>query len=39
MKTIYPGAGHAFLRTREPAESAAAAWRDIVGFLEKELGR
>lgn len=38
VKTIYPGAGHAFLRTREPAESAAAAWGDIVRFLVKELG-
>jgi carboxymethylenebutenolidase len=38
VKTIYPGAGHAFLRTREPPESAAKAWRDVVRFLEKELG-
>lgn len=38
-KTIYPGAGHAFLRTGEPAESAAAAWQDILRFLEKELRR
>ena len=37
-KAIYPGAGHAFLRTGEPAESARAAWGDILRFLEKELG-
>ena len=36
-KTTYPGAGHAFLRTREPADVADGAWRDIIGFLEKEL--
>lgn len=38
-RTIYPGTGHGFLRTREPGDVAAGAWRDIVGFLETELGR
>jgi len=37
--TIYPGTGHGFLRTGEPAGVAAGAWGDIVGFLEKELGK
>jgi carboxymethylenebutenolidase len=37
-KTIYPGTGHGFLRTREPADVAAGAWRDVVGFLRAELG-
>ncbi|MDH3496696.1 MAG: dienelactone hydrolase family protein [Gemmatimonadota bacterium] len=36
-KTIYPGTGHGFLRTREPADVTAGAWRDIVGFLRAEL--
>jgi carboxymethylenebutenolidase len=38
-KTVYPGTGHGFLRTREPADVAAGAWGDIVRFLETELGR
>lgn len=37
--TIYPGAGHAFLRSREPPEAADAAWRDILGFLQGQLER
>jgi carboxymethylenebutenolidase len=36
-KTIYPGTGHGFLRTREPADVAAGAWRDVVTFLKAEL--
>jgi carboxymethylenebutenolidase len=36
-KTIYPGAGHGFLRTREPADVAARAWRDVVAFFKTEL--
>jgi carboxymethylenebutenolidase len=38
-RTIYPGTGHGFLRTREPADVAAGAWRDILGFFETELGK
>jgi carboxymethylenebutenolidase len=38
-KTIYPGTGHGFLRTREPADVAAGAWRDVIRFLETELGK
>ncbi len=38
-KTIYPGTGHGFLRTREPADVTAGAWRDIVRFLGAELQR
>jgi dienelactone hydrolase len=37
--TVYPGTGHGFLRTGEPADVAAGAWRDVVGFLAKELGK
>jgi carboxymethylenebutenolidase len=37
-KTVYPGAGHAFLRTREPAAEAERAWRDIVAFLATARG-
>jgi len=36
---IYPGTGHGFLRTREPAAVAAGAWSEIVGFLATELGK
>ena len=38
-KTIYPGTGHGFLRTRQPADVAAGAWRDVIRFLETELGK
>ena len=38
-RTIYPGTGHGFLRTREPAGVAAGAWKDVVRFLETELGK
>jgi carboxymethylenebutenolidase len=38
-KIIYPGTGHGFLRTREPADVSAGAWRDVVRFLETELGK
>jgi carboxymethylenebutenolidase len=38
-KTIYPGTGHGFLRTREPADVSAGAWQDVVRFLEVELGK
>jgi carboxymethylenebutenolidase len=36
--TIYPGTGHGFLRTSQPADIAAGAWKDVIGFLAKELG-
>jgi carboxymethylenebutenolidase len=38
-KTIYPGTGHGFLRTREPAAVAEGAWRDIVAFLREAVGK
>lgn len=38
-KTIYPGAGHGFLRTRQPTDVAGRAWSDIVGFLGEQLGK
>jgi carboxymethylenebutenolidase len=37
--TIYPGAGHGFLRTGEPPATAAKAWKDVVGFLRAALGK
>lgn len=36
--TIYPGVGHAFLRTREKPEVADSAWRDVIRFLTGSLG-
>jgi carboxymethylenebutenolidase len=38
-KTIYPGTGHGFLRTRLPADVAAGAWSDVIRFLKAELER
>jgi carboxymethylenebutenolidase len=38
-KTVYPGAGHGFLRTHEPAAVADGAWRDILAFLRQSVGR
>jgi carboxymethylenebutenolidase len=38
-KTVYPGAGHGFLRTREPAAVAEGAWRDILEFLRQSVGK
>jgi len=38
-KTVYPGAGHGFLRTREPAAVADEAWRDILAFLRQSVGK
>jgi carboxymethylenebutenolidase len=37
-KTIYPGAGHGFLRTREPAAVAEGAWKDVLTFLRENVG-
>jgi len=39
LHSVYPGTGHGFLRTREPADVTAGAWKDVLGFLEKEVGR
>ena len=36
--TIYPGAGHAFLRRGEPAAEIERAWEDVFAFLEEALG-
>ena len=35
--TIYPGAGHAFLRRGEPVQEVERAWRDIFAFLAAKL--
>lgn len=37
--TIYPGAGHAFLRRGEPEAEIERAWTDVFGFLEEAIGR
>lgn len=37
--TIYPGAGHAFLRRGEPAPEVERAWSDIFRFVRQEVGR
>jgi carboxymethylenebutenolidase len=37
--TIYPGVGHAFLRTRERPAVADSAWRAITAFLRESLER
>ncbi len=37
--TIYPGAGHAFLRRGEPAAQVERAWEDMARFLEAHLGK
>jgi carboxymethylenebutenolidase len=37
--TVYPGAGHGFLRTREPPAEAARAWQDILAFLGNTVGK
>lgn len=37
--TIYPGTGHAFLRTKDEPSQAERAWRDILSFLREQLGR
>ncbi len=37
--TIYPGVGHAFLRTRERPAVADSAWRDVISFLRASLER
>lgn len=37
--TIYPGAGHAFLRRGEPAEQVTLAWENVYAFLDQALGR
>jgi carboxymethylenebutenolidase len=38
-KAVYPGAGHGFLRTREPAAVADRAWQDILAFLRESVGK
>lgn len=35
--TIYPGAGHAFLRRGAPAAEVERAWRDVFRFLVEQL--
>ncbi len=37
--TVYPDAGHAFLRREEPAAQVERAWEDIFAFLAETLGR
>jgi carboxymethylenebutenolidase len=37
--TVYPGAGHGFLRTREPPAAADRAWQDILAFLRGTVGK
>lgn len=37
--TVYPGVGHAFLRTREQPAVADSAWRTVLRFLRATLGR
>lgn len=37
--TIYPGAGHGFLRSRDVPEQADRAWADILQFLGEQLDR
>ncbi len=36
--TVYPGAGHAFLRRGEPAAEIERAWEDVFAFLRESLG-
>jgi carboxymethylenebutenolidase len=36
--TIYPGAGHAFLRRGEPAQQITRAWADVFRFLGETIG-
>jgi carboxymethylenebutenolidase len=36
---VYPGVGHGFLRTREKAEVADAAWGAVVAFFRENLER
>lgn len=37
--TIYPGAGHAFLRRGEPQAEIERAWEDVFSFLEEVIGK
>lgn len=37
--TIYPGAGHAFLRRGEPAAQIERAWEDVFRFLGETVGK
>lgn len=39
VKTVYPEAGHGFLRTIRPRAVAEEAWRDVLRFLDEELNR
>jgi carboxymethylenebutenolidase len=34
---VYPGVGHAFLREKADSDSGVAAWKEIDGFLAKQL--
>lgn len=37
--TVYPGVGHAFLRTREKPEVADSAWKAVITFFNGALSR